>query len=302
MPEIDCINNLVTAGPPCLSQGKWSSRNDSSSLLPKVPMALDYICRLPALAKTTQTSPDTTPILQETSLQQQWEHMCAFHSSILLWPFEEWKCKNWMEGDLPLIWTMLHPPSAETRLQTYVWTGHLENYMPWSNGQTDTTVRPPIVLHARWNIRKSTIPQAHVNPSHGHLHTNQAIPEKSTSKSPLDSQQFLIPKIPVPRFRALPTQQLAPDLKLKGLLPKNPLSSVTRVSNTIPPATSPSPHSIGCKSTSHVLMAIMIYLFLVQQSSKPGPAAPHTTTPVPQQWNNSHPHQVCMMKFQQSRF
>jgi len=228
--------------------------------------------------------------------------MWAFYSSFLLWPSEEWRSQLSTEGSSPLIWTMLHPPLAEAWLQTYAWTGHLENYMPWSNGQTDTTVRPPIVSHTRWNIRKSTIPQAHVNPSHDCMHTNQAILEKSPPMSLLDSQQFSISKIPGPLFRALPTQQLAPDLKPKGLLPKNPLSSVTRVSNTIPPATFPSPHLIGCKSTSPVLMAIAIYLFLVQQSSKPGPVAPHTTTPVLQQWNNSHPHQVRMMKFQQSRF
>jgi len=301
MPESNCTNNPVTAL--CLSQSKWSSRNGGSSSLTTVPMALDCIRRLPAMAKTTTRKPrDTTPISKETSLQQQWEHMRAFHSSILLWPFEEWKCKNWMEGDSPLIWTMLHSPSAEVRLQTYTWTGHLENYMPWSDGQTDATVRPSIVSQARWNIRKSTIPQARVNPSQGPMHTNQAIPEKSTSMSPLDSQQFSIPKIPGPLFRALPTQQLAPDLKRKGLLPKNPPSSAARVPNTTLPSTVPSSHLIGCKSTSLVLMAIRIYLFLVQQPSKPGPAAPHTMTPVLQHWSNSHPHQVCMMKIQQSGF
>jgi len=228
--------------------------------------------------------------------------MRAFHSSILLWLFEEWKRKNRTEGDSPLIWTMLHSPSVEAKLQTYAWTGHLKNYMPWSNGQTDTTVRPPIVSHTRWNIRKSTIPQARVNPSQGPMHTNQAIPEKSTSMSPLDSQQFSTPKIPGPLVRALPTQQLAPNLKRKGVLPKNPPSSAARVPNTTLPSTVPSSHSIGCKSTSLVLMAIRIYLFLVQQPSKPGPAAPHTTTPVLQHWNNSHPHQVRMMKIQQSGF
>jgi len=133
MPGIDCLNNLVTAGPPCLSQGKWNSRKApvGSSLLTTVPTALDYIRQRLALAKTIMwTSPDTTPILQETPSQQQWEHMHAFHLSTLLWLSEEWKSQTQMEGDSPLIWTMLHPPSAEVRLQTYAWTGHLKNYMP----------------------------------------------------------------------------------------------------------------------------------------------------------------------------
>jgi len=194
MPWIGYLNNHATAGPPCLSQGKWNSMNNSSWASPPTTAndSLSDIHRLPALAKTIMwTPPDTTPILLEpSSHQRQWEHMRAFHSSTLLWPSKEWKSQTQMEGGLPLIWTMLHPPSAEAKLLTYAWTGLLENYLPWRIGQTGVTIRPPTVSYARWNIRKSTLPQARVNPSHGPTHTNQDILEKSISGPSLDLQQY----------------------------------------------------------------------------------------------------------------
>jgi len=87
-----------------------------------------------------QIPPAITPIAQDPSPQQrQWELMCTFHSSTLLWPSKEWKSQTWMEGGSPLIWTMLYPPPTEGQLQTYMWTGYLENYMPWKIGQTGVT-------------------------------------------------------------------------------------------------------------------------------------------------------------------
>jgi len=158
---IDCPNNHATAGPLRLSQGKGNSRKDSScaSSSTTVNTALRCVCWLPALAQTIiWPPPDTTLLLQESSHQWQWDHMCVFHSSTLLWPSREWNSQTRMEGGLPLIWTMVHPPSAEAWLQTYAWNGHLENYMPWRIGHTEVTARPPIVLHAKWNIWKSTLP------------------------------------------------------------------------------------------------------------------------------------------------
>jgi len=144
MTEINCPNNNGIARPPCLSQSVCSSRKDSGGGVsqPITPStALKYIHHSLALAKIIMQSPPTiTPTIQEPSSQQwQWENMCTFHSSNLLWPSKEWKSQTWMESGLPLIWTMLYPPPVEGRLQTYAWTGHLENYMPWKIGQTGMT-------------------------------------------------------------------------------------------------------------------------------------------------------------------
>jgi len=77
------------------------------------------------------------------------------YSSLLLWPAQD---PTQMTGGSPIIWTMLHPPSVATRrLQTYAWNGHMENFMPWTIGQTDgAEVRPPLLSYARWNIRRNT--------------------------------------------------------------------------------------------------------------------------------------------------
>jgi len=144
-------NHLVTERIPCLSQSRWSSRMDSSWVNPPTSAnLLRNTHRLPALAKTTKTwySPEITPTFQQSlPPQQQWEHMRAFHSNTLLWPTKERIGQTQVEGGSPLTWMMLHPPLADTQLQTYVWNRHLANYMPWTIDQA--TDRPPIILHAR---------------------------------------------------------------------------------------------------------------------------------------------------------
>jgi len=157
MPGIDCPKDHLTERSPILSQAKWNYQTESvwASPLTTANNSPSYIHWLPALAKTiTWPSLETPQTIQEPlPLQRQWKHMQVFHSSTLLWPTKEWNNPTQMEDSLPLIWTMLHPPSAEAWLQTYAWNGHLDNYMPRTIGHTDSvTIRPPIILHARWNI------------------------------------------------------------------------------------------------------------------------------------------------------
>jgi len=83
--------------------------------------------------------------------------MQAFHSSNSLWPATVIRA----EGDSPLIWTILHPPLENVRLQTYVWDGHLDYLLPWNMSNPDCTTRPPLISHAMWNLREgSNIQQA----------------------------------------------------------------------------------------------------------------------------------------------
>jgi len=56
----------------------------------------------------------------------QWEDMREF-SSNLLWPSLDQDNLMETNGESPLVWTMLHPPFVETRLQSFAWMGHLEN-------------------------------------------------------------------------------------------------------------------------------------------------------------------------------
>jgi len=129
-PKINCDNNSATARFPLLSQGKWHSF--TNSYWSRLPI------KLPALAKTNTRLPlDTTLKLPEpSSSTEQWENMRKFHSNTLLWPSQERQGQPQMEGSSPLIWTVLYPPSAKARCQTYAWNRHLDNYMPWNVKQS----------------------------------------------------------------------------------------------------------------------------------------------------------------------
>ncbi len=156
-PEINCDNNSATARLPFLSQGKWHSSTDSywSRLPTNVNNLLGFTNQLPTMAKTnTWPSLDIMLKLPEpSSSKEQWENMREFHLSTLLWPSQERQGQTKMEGNSPLIWTVLYPPLAEALCQTYTWNGHLDNYMPWNVKQTGgMQIRPPIILHAQWNI------------------------------------------------------------------------------------------------------------------------------------------------------
>jgi len=79
--------------------------------------------------------------------------MPAFHLSNHLWPAMEPHNSTWIEGESPLIWTMLYLPMDNKQLTTYTWNGHLDNFMSWSQGQTECmTAQPMLILYTRWNI------------------------------------------------------------------------------------------------------------------------------------------------------
>jgi len=143
---------MAKARPTSLSQAKWNHRKEAVDHSP------NHTSQLKAGKSILRSPPDTPQNIQETaSPWTQWEQMQMFYSSICLWPAQEGHNPTQMEGGSPILWTMLHPPSAKARLQTYAWNGHLENFMPWTIGHIDgTQVRPPLVLRARWNIRHST--------------------------------------------------------------------------------------------------------------------------------------------------
>jgi len=109
----DGPHNPVTERLPFLAQSRWNSRADASwANLPTLANLLTHTHWLSAQATTkTQPSPETTQNLQQSLPPQwQWENMWAFHSSKLLWPTKERTSQTQVEGGLPLIWTMLHPP------------------------------------------------------------------------------------------------------------------------------------------------------------------------------------------------
>ncbi len=159
---------------------------------------------------------------EPTADKKQWEHMRIFYSSLRLWPVMERRNSIGIEGDSPLIWTSLHPPADDKRLTTYAWEGHLENFMPWTQGQTErVTPRTPLISYARWNIRRGSDqlrmqggadkPYSH-RPPHGY-HEPMAHP---TQRPALDLQQHKRPTISVPltKGQIFDQQCTTPSLRL----------------------------------------------------------------------------------------
>jgi len=166
--------------------------------------------------------------------------------------------------------------------------------MPWKLGQTGGTHgRPPIISHARWNIRRSTVL---CSPTNNHHDT----PAQTIPHSSLEFQQCEMPKTTGLGLTAPPTQQL--DLELQ------PNESTLKISpgfiSYAPILTSsalpPTPQLMAVTGTGSMLMAILIYLFMVQQSSTTGPAAPLATPPAPRHQNSPRQHTTSVVKSQKS--
>jgi len=132
--------------------------------------------RATASNRAALASPKNYP--EPAADKRQWEQMQIFYSSICLWPVTEWCNSIKIEGDSPLIWTSLHPPVDDKWLTTYAWEGHLENFMLWTQGQTEcVTTQTLLISYARWNIRRGSNqlgmqggankPYSH-HPSHGY--------------------------------------------------------------------------------------------------------------------------------------
>ncbi len=97
-----------------------------------------------------------------------------------------------------------------------------------------------------------------------------------------------------------PTQQLDLELQPNGLTPKISPGSISYAPILTSSALPPTPQLMAITGTSSMLMAILIYLFMVQQSSTTGPAAPLATPPAPWHWNSPRQHTTSVVKSQKS--
>jgi len=95
------------------------------------------------------------------------------------------------------------------------------------------------------------------------------------------------------------TQQPTFDLQLNGLTLRKLPSFIWHASNLTPPAPSHTPQLIAPMSNNSVLLAIMIYILLVQQSSNTGPAAQHINPPATWHWSNPQLHLAQVVKSQE---
>jgi len=144
-------------------------------------------------------------------------------------------------------------------------------------------------LHAQWNIRQSTVLWGLTN-----NHQDTSVQTNSHS-----SLEFLQQKKPT---MAPLAQQLDLAPQSNGWTSKISPGSVQYVSNTTPSDLPHMPQSIALIGTSSILMATMIYLFIVQQSCKTGSAAPFATPPAPQHWSSPRLHPAPVVKSQKSCF
>jgi len=226
-----------------------------------------------------------TPINFQWSLspQRQWERMRVFHSRKLLWPTMERTGQTQVAGGSPLTWTTLYPPLTDVRLETYAWNGHLANYMPWTIGPE--IARPPIISHARWNIRRSTSPLATAN-SPGGTHNHPVTPENPILQPPGDSQLYAKSGTPKLSAKAQSTQQPA-HIQSHGLTSKQKSSFARPILHPTAPAPLPKPQPPAPTRHGSVLFAIMIYILLVQHSSTTGPAAQLSNPTAIRHWSYS---------------
>jgi len=126
-------------------------------------------------------------------------HVSIPLSGIQLWPFEEMCTINRIEGGSPLIWSMLHPPADDAQLITYAWTGHLDNFTLWVHGKTDsTTVRTPLISHARWNIWcRTNLPLPPGNTDNLHSYgSSQGYQESPVQLTQMPSPNLMMPRNP----------------------------------------------------------------------------------------------------------
>jgi len=135
-------------------------------------------------AKQAQSMPQSSTEPPQNGAQshdtQQWEKLRTFHSSYPLWPAMVQPNPARAEGDSPLIWTTLYPPSATGWLQTYMWDGHLEHFMPWTMSTPDHATWPPLISHAMWNLRKGSNLQQerHMDTHIAIAHQSDGLPQK----------------------------------------------------------------------------------------------------------------------------
>ena len=189
-----------------LSQSQWHKRKESAgSMQIQINNPHGNIHQLQRVLSSNCPSLATTKTYPEPSADMRlWKHMWAFHLSNHLWPAMEPHNSTWIEGDSPIIWTMLHPPADDECLPTYAWNGHLDNFMPWSQGQTESVMTWPIlILYTRWNIHqgwdlpamKSSALQQHQTPTMSMPLTKGLTVEQKCTIPSHSSDQNMVAKI-----------------------------------------------------------------------------------------------------------
>jgi len=334
--------NKVTTMKPLLSQAQWQKRKESAgSMQIQTNNPHGNLHQLQRVLSGNCPSPATTKTYPEPSADTRlWECMLAFHSSNHLWPAMEPHNSTWIEGDSPIIWTMLHPPADDGRLPTYAWNGHLDNFMPWSQGQTESVMtRPMLISYARWNIRrgldlpamKSSALQQHQIPKKSMASTKgltfeqkRKIPFCSSAQSKVatisnnlwtrpktdsvDNMSKLNPGAPTRGTRSLrgsPAVQKDAQAT-RGLYLNRTQENFASVAMSMPdsklPAELTALHRAVPTSTIVVMAAILEYL-LLSQSFNPGSTASTLLSAGYRYWNHHRPpSQAQLGKSQTSYF
>ncbi len=170
--------------------------------------------------------------------------------------------------------------------------------MPWTLGPA--TDRSPIILYARWNIWRSMPPLAMANPLPGFNPTNQATPKNPTQQPSCEPQRYENFSTPVPLVKAQFNQQPVPNLQSYGLtLTQTPGSTWPVLHLTTPaPATKPQPPA--STRNNSVLLAIMIYILLIQHSSNTKSETQLNDSPATRQCSYSQLRPAPVVKTQKS--
>ncbi len=188
-----------------------------------------------------------------------------FYSSFQQWPATVQPNSTGTAGRSPLVWTMLHPPSATAQLQTYLWDRHLDSFMPWTASNPGCDTWPPLISHAMWNLQQGS--------------KSPRQPQNGTDNSYGCSNQL-------PESLEQSTQQSALELQPNGLTLEKPPGSVLSAFKPISSAPFHMPHLLAPIRSISILKAMMVYLLLVQQSSNTGFVAQYVISLATWHWTN----------------
>jgi len=127
---------LVPPVIPVLHRNSCEGGKFQQTFYPKIEKQLERQCR--SISRPTIAVPNSTIL---------WEQMRAYYSSSPKWKFNDKPTR--MNGESPLIWTMMHP-SSTTWNRTYAWNRPLDEYTPWIACQILAS-KPVLLSYAMWN-------------------------------------------------------------------------------------------------------------------------------------------------------
>jgi len=130
-------------------------------------------------------------------------------------------------------------------------------------------------------------PLAMANPLPGFNPTHQATLENPTRQPSREPQGYKKFSTPVPSVKAQFNQQPVPDLQSHGLTLKQTPGSTWPVLHLTSPAPAPKPQPSASKRNNSVLLAIMIYILLIQHSSNTKSETQLNDSPATQQCSYS---------------